>query len=478
MATIIVWFENDFRISDNPALYYAAKQGRVVPVFIYASDNVRELGGAKKWWQHKSLLSLNESLKSLGVKLIIRKGNDFLSVLKSLISEVHADSVYWNKRFDPLTKSRDENIKKELISSGIKVECFDSFLLHNPNNFFTADGKPYGVFAPFWKKFQNEIVVSAPLPAPERLQGVDLDIHSERLEDLKLLPKINWYSEMENFWNVSEQAAQKRLDWFISHALDGYGENRDRPDLDGTSLMSPYLASGLISPRQIWYAVVNGKKNGFSQSAEAFLRELAWREFSYHVLYHNPDMINDNLKKEFNDFPWRWDKTDDYVKWTKGLTGIPIIDAGMRQLWKIGWMHNRVRMIVASWLTKNLLIHWKLGEEWFWDTLVDADIANNVQGWQWTAGCGADAAPYFRIFNPVLQSKKFDPNGAYIRKWVPELAKLPDEYIHEPWNAPVYLLKMIGLELGKDYPLPMASIEETRKRALEAFEELKKAKKK
>lgn len=475
MGSIIVWFENDLRVSDNPALYYAAKNGKVVPLYIYTKDKERKsLGGAKKWWLYKALLSLSKQLERFGLKLIIRKADNSFLVLESLIKKVGAEAVYWNKRFDPNLERRDESVRMQLISLGVKVECFDDFLLHDPRNFLMDNGKPFAIFTPFWRKFEREVVVSKPLPVPESLLGVKVAVASERLDDLGLLPKVNWYTDMDKFWDVSEEGAQNRIDWFLCNAVESYEEDRDRPDVDGTSLMSPYLSVGLISPRQIWYKVVDGGELGtFTKGKKSFLRQLVWREFSYHVLYHNPDMVSKNLKRKFDMFPWRWDRTDDYFRWTKGLTGIPIIDAGMRQLWKIGWMHNRVRMIVASWLTKNLLIHWKLGEEWFWDTLVDADVANNVQGWQWVAGCGADAVPYFRIFNPVLQSKKFDPNGEYIKKWVPELEKLPVEYIHEPWNTPKHILKKVGLELGKDYPLPMASINETRQKALEAFRRLK-----
>jgi len=476
MSVTIVWFWNDLRVSDNPALYHAAKRGRVLPVFIYAEDiGVRKLGSVKKWWLYKSLVSLNETLKKYGVGLVIRTGFDAVSVLKELVREVKADAVYWNRRFDPTMMARDERVKKELISLGVKVECFDSFLLHDPNEILTSTGKPYVVFTPFWKRLRKDVNVPRPLPSPERIQGVGVRVRSEKLEDLGFLPEFKRCEGLEEFWKVNEDAARERLRRFVTSSLEGYERDRDFPYLDGTSLISPYLASGLISPRQVWYEVIGASEGKSSKGVEAFLRSLAWREFSYHLLYHNPSMLEKSVKSIFERFPWRLEKSEFYERWTAGLTGIPIIDAGMRQLRKVGWMHNRVRMIVASWFTKNLLFHWKLGEEWFWDTLVDADIANNVQNWQWVAGCGIDPVPFFRVFNPILQSRKFDPKGVYIKKWLPELEKFPSEYVHEPWKAPLSVLKRAGVELGKDYPLPMISVEESGRTALELYKRLRRA---
>lgn len=481
MRKTIVWFWDDLRLTDNPALYFASKKGSVIPIFILTKD--LNIGSARKWWVYKSLKNLESELRVLGGKLLILSGNDALSVLENLIFKTKADAVYWNRRYEPVLSERDKVIEKKLLDKGLEVNIFNGTLLHDPEKLKTKDGKPYSIFTPFWKKFLEEVKVESPLQKPEKIVFAAEEINSLSVDDLGLRPEINWYSRMEQFWDVSEEGALKRLEAFITKSLDSYRENRDYPYIDGTSLMSPYLANGNISPRQIWHSVMNNcinKLSGLDESsekifkrAESFLRQIAWREFSYHILYHNPQIVFQNLRREFDDFPWRWEKDEHYQKWTKGLTGIPIIDAGMRQLWAIGWMHNRVRMVVASYLTKNLLIHWKIGAEWFWDTLVDGDLANNIQGWQWTAGCGADAAPFFRIFNPILQSKKFDPYGEYIKKWIPELKKLPVEYIHEPWKTPTHLLKSIGLKYGKDYPIVTISLEETSKEANKIYQEMK-----
>ncbi|ODN29944.1 cryptochrome/photolyase family protein [Fervidobacterium thailandense] len=477
MVTTIVLLRWDLRLSDNPALFEASKKGAVIPVFLYTKDLFpRSIGGAKKWWLHRALESFSGELKRrYNVDLVIRIGESTLEELEKLVFETKVSGIFFNKNYDPLTKNLEERIIEHFTKKGLDVRSFKSFLLHEPEELRTDEGRPYIVFTPFWKKFQVECVVPKPLGIPERIVKSNVNVSSRNLEELKLLPTIKWYDEMEKCWNVSETGAFERLKYFLDNAVDSYKDLRDRPDLDNTSMLSPYLAAGMISPRQIWHAVIERYDGKLTEGAYAFLRELGWREFSYHILYHNPSLVDANLRKEFDKFPWCWDRDEGFWKWTKGLTGIPIIDAGMRQLWRIGWMHNRVRMIVASWLTKNMLKHWKLGEEWFWDTLVDADIANNVQGWQWTAGCGADAAPYFRIFNPVSQGRKFDPNGEYVKKWVPELRSLPPEYVHAPWEAPEMVLRSVGFELGKDYPLPMLPLEESRKRALDAFQQLGKS---
>lgn len=478
MASTVVWFWNDLRLSDNPAFVHAARRGPVVPVFLYTRDSLaRELGGAKKWWLHNALKSLEAELARLGLRLIVRSGESALELLKVLIKEVDADAVYWNKRYELHLLRRDAKVKAELSMVGVEALDFESFLLHDPDRLRTVDGKPFLVFTPFWKKFLQEVDVPKPLPAPSKVEGARGNIASESIDSLGLLPKVKWYAEMEKFWDVSEGGAWRRLRFFIECCVVRYKDDRDRPDLDATSMMSPYLSVGMISPRQVWHEVVGafgGKLASAPEGVMAYLRELGWREFSYHILHHNPELVNKNLRAEFDDFPWSWDRDEAFERWTKGLTGVPMVDAGMRQLWALGWMHNRVRMIVASWLTKNMLKHWKLGEEWFWDTLVDTDLANNVQGWQWTAGCGADAAPYFRIFNPVSQGLKFDPRGEYVKRWVPELRNLPAEYVHAPWEAPEVVLRSFGVRLGVDYPTPILPVEESRRRALDAFERIKK----
>ncbi|MFN6991288.1 MAG: cryptochrome/photolyase family protein [Fervidobacterium sp.] len=484
MRKTIVWFWNDLRLTDNPALFYASNQGAIIPIFIFSKN--LGIGSAKKWWMYKSLKSLEEELTRMGGKLFVFYDDNELNILEKIIAKTKASGVYWNKRYEPNLYGRDKVIEEKLLSKGIEVRIFESFLLHNPDNLRTNEGKPYSIFTPFWRRFQEEVIIQPPIAKPEKIIFSSEEIGQNSIEELGLKPKINWYTKMENFWgmwNISENGAWKRLNEFIENYLILYKNSREYPYIDGTSLMSPYLAAGNISPKQIWYKVVsfsnnaNGNLKELSEGAQSFLRQLAWREFSYHILYHNNFMVDQNLKKEFDNFPWLWEKDEKYYSWTKGVTGIPIIDAGMRQLWATGWMHNRVRMIVASYLTKNLLIHWKIGAEWFWDTLVDADIANNVQGWQWAAGCGADASPFFRIFNPILQSKKFDPEGKYIRRWIPELAKLPNEYIHEPWKAPKDVLKQAGIKLGEQYPMLSISLDESAKNAKIVYYEMKRNKK-
>ncbi len=472
MKTTVVWFHNDLRLADNPALYYAVQRGAVVPVFIFAPEEQAERapGEARKWWLHHSLLSLQQSLRERGAELVIRRTPQSLPVLEQLLVETGADALYWNTRYEPQLWTRDEAITRALRKRGIEVRQFPSYLLHDPDEVRTDSGQPYTVFTPFWKRMLSVVRVPEPLPAPERICVPTNLPASDPLERLELLPKIDWAGGFRETWRPGEPNAHARLQWFLQNAVDDYSEQRDRPDLDATSRLSPHLHHGEITPRQIWHATLRHSRGKWTKGIEHFLREVGWREFGYHILYHHPYTQSQPLRSEFNSFPWSDVETPAFKAWCKGRTGIPMVDAGMRQLWRIGWLHNRVRMIVASWLTKNLLIHWRLGEAWFWDTLVDADPASNVLGWQWTAGCGADAAPYYRIFNPVIQGRKFDPNGDYVREWVPELANLPTEYIHAPWEAPQSVLQQAGVELGKTYPHPQAKLNESRDRALEMFE--------
>jgi deoxyribodipyrimidine photo-lyase len=473
MKTTVVWFYHDLRLSDNPALYYAAQRGTVVPVYIYAPEELRQRapGAARQWWLHHSLQAFDQSLQQRGLKLIIRRAMQSLPVLEQILTDTGADALYWNTRYEPQLWERDERIRKILRSRGIEVREFPCHLLHDPDAVRTDSGQPYGVFTPFWKRLLQTTQVPEPLPVPETLRAPERLPDSEPLESLELLPKIDWAAGFRETWQVGEAAAHKRLEWFLRHAVEDYHALRDRPDLDATSRLSPHLLHGEISPRQIWHATLRHSNGKWTKGVEHFLRELGWREFGYHILYHHPYTQERALRSEFDTFPWTEVKTPAFNAWTKGRTGIPMVDAGMRQLWRIGWMHNRTRMIVASWLTKNLLIHWRLGEAWFWDTLVDADPASNVLGWQWTSGCGADAAPYFRIFNPVIQGRKFDPDGAYVRQWVPELANLPTEYIHAPWEAPESVLKQAGVRLGETYPYPQEPLDKSRDRALEMLEQ-------
>lgn len=472
MKTTVVWFHNDLRLSDNPALNEAARRGAVVPVYIYAPEEQgsRAPGAARRWWLHHSLQSLDQSLQRRGLKLVVRRAQQSLPVLEQILTEVGADALYWNTRYEPQLWTRDEQIRKTLRARGVEVREYPSYLLHDPDAVRTDAGQPYGVFTPFWKRMLQVVQVPEPLPEPEPLHAPERMPHSEPLDSLKLLPTIDWAAGFRETWQVGEAAARQRLEWFLSNAVEGYHTLRDRPDLDATSRLSPHLHHGEITPRQIWHATLRHSGGQWTKGVEHFLREVGWREFGYHILYHHPYTQERALRREFETFPWTEVETPAYKAWTKGRTGIPMVDAGMRQLWRIGWMHNRTRMIVASWLTKNLLIHWRLGEAWFWDTLVDADPASNILGWQWTSGCGADAAPYFRIFNPVIQGRKFDPDGAYVRQWVPELANLPTEYIHAPWEAPERVLQQAGVALGKTYPHPQERLDKSRDRALEMLE--------
>lgn len=462
--TAIVWFRQDLRLHDNPALSQAVADGYdILPVFIYDQENAGEWpkGEASRWWLFKSLQSLNESMCG---HMVFRAGKAD-EILPALAKEAGAQAVYWNRCYEPWRVTRDKKIKEQLKDDGISVESFNGSLLWEPWEVLKDDGTPYRVFTPFYRKgCLKRKEPAAPLDKPDKISYADFHgRHNEN--DLDILPQIQWYRKLDQHWEVSEDGAFKRLKHFLENGLNGYKELRNRPDLDHVSMMSPYLHFGNISPRAVWQsALQHGLSHGWEKDTDHFCSELGWREFSYSLLYHFPDLPRKPLQEKFAAFPWAQDDGG-LLRWQKGLTGIPLVDAGMRQLWDTGWMHNRVRMVVASFLIKNQLLHWHDGEDWFWDCLVDADLANNAASWQWVAGCGADAAPYFRIFNPITQGEKFDPNGDYIRKYVPELRDVPNQYIHKPWNAPK--------ELCPDYPDPIVDIKQTRQRALDAYQEIR-----
>jgi deoxyribodipyrimidine photo-lyase len=418
----IHWLRHDLRLDDNAALTAAARRGAVVPVFIWAPEEEApwEPGAASRWWLHQSLEKLAAALAKVGAPLVIRRGPS-LDALRKLAKETGATHVAWNRRYEPAVVERDKGIKKALAADGLEVESFNGSLLFEPMQVATKEGKPYQVFTPFWKTLLAREEPAEPLAAPRKLTGVEKQPTSLAIDSLALLPAIDWAGTMRSTWTPGEAGGAKRLGRFLERGLSGYGTERDRPDHEGTSSLSPHLHFGEISPRRVWHAVreaVGGKPAAkIVGSPEVYLRELGWREFAHHLLYHFPHTADAPLRADYARFPWAQDPVG-LRAWQRGRTGFPIVDAGMRQLWATGWMHNRVRMIVASFLVKDLRISWLEGARWFWDTLVDADLAANTLGWQWAAGCGADAAPYFRIFNPTSQEEKFDPDGAYVGRWV------------------------------------------------------------
>lgn len=471
----IVWFRQDLRLSDNRALFAACKRAApIIPLYVWdeASEDGWKIGAASRWWLHQSLRSLDESLKKLGTALIIRPGNS-TQILVDLARETGASHVYWNRRYEAHAVRQEALMVEALEDAGIEVEISNSSLLYLPEQVSNREGKPFRVFTSFWKKCAEMGEPMAPLPQVKRLSPLPNVLDTLPLKALDLEPKLNWSSGLRKQWQPGEGAGQRQLKGFVAEALSDYTNGRDRPDREGVSRMSPYLHFGEISSRQVWHAVrtAAGRNYAMQESANTYCKELGWREFAHHVLYHYPETADKPLQKHFEKF--RWIRDESLLKrWQQGQTGYPMVDAGMRQLWATGWMHNRVRMIVASFLTKHLLISWRQGAAWFWDTLVDADLANNTLGWQWAGGCGADAAPYFRIFNPVLQGQKFDPEGNYVRAWIPELQKVPARWIHRPWQAPATVLQEAGVELGRDYPQPIVDHNAARLRALTAFAEI------
>ncbi len=469
---VIAWFRQDLRLADNPALRAAAEGGSpVVAAFILDDEGAGawRRGGASRWWLHHSLASLARDLAALGATLVLREGQAARE-LEALVAETGARAVFWNRCYEPAIRARDEAIKARLRGRDIEARSFNASLVFEPWTIATQSGGPFKVYSPFARACRAAPAPAAPLPAPASLAPPAATPASLPLEALALLPVApDWAGGLRAAWTPGEAGAQARLAAFLAGPVAGYKEERNRPDIEATSRLSPHLHFGEVSPRQLWHAARLLEGSG----PEHFVSEILWREFAYHLLHHFPQLPERNWREDFDDFPWVEDKAG-LAAWQRGRTGYPIVDAGMRELWQTGWMHNRVRMIAASFLVKDLMVHWRHGEDWFWDTLVDADLANNAASWQWVAGCGADAAPYFRVFNPVLQGEKFDPAGDYVRRFVPELAKVPAKFIHRPWEADDATLRAAGVELGRTYPSRIVDHGVARDRALAAFATLRK----
>jgi deoxyribodipyrimidine photo-lyase len=472
---VIVWFRQDLRLADNPALAAAVDSGRpVLPLFVLDDETpgAWRPGGASRWWLHHSLAALADDLAARGAPLLLRQGRAD-AVLPELVSGTGAGAVLWNRCYEPFAVARDHHIKAVLKDAGVDTRSFNAALLCEPWQAETGAGGPYKVFTPYWKSVSAGLAPPPPGPAPGPIAGLVDAPGGDALDDWGLLPaKPDWAGGLRETWRPGEAGARARLAAFLDDDLAAYAEDRDRPDLSVTSRLSPHLHWGEIGPRQIWHAVQHradsAKGAQIRTTIVRFLAEIGWREFAHHLLFHYPDLPEANWKSDFDGFAWRDDPAG-LRAWQRGRTGYPLVDAGMRELWATGWMHNRVRMVAASFLVKHLLIDWRAGEAWFWDTLVDADLANNAAGWQWVAGCGADAAPYFRIFNPIAQGEKFDPDTAYIRRWVPELAGLPDTWVHRPWDAPDDVCDAAGFVKGESYPAPIVDHGTARERALAAY---------
>jgi deoxyribodipyrimidine photo-lyase len=473
--TLILWFRKDLRLTDHAALATAADAGfRILPVYIREPEDVGTgpLGAAQAWWLHHSLTAFADSLDGLGSRLILRSGKAE-TVLAELISETGASAVFWNRRYDPAGIAVDKDLKTRLIADGIEVRTFAGQILHEPTKLKTGAGGHFRVYTPFWKALDGSGEPPEPIPAPTSLNAPDRWPQSENLTDWHLLPtRPNWAKGFKAEWQPGEAGAHKRLAAFVKSGLKGYRTRRDFPGEAHVSMLSPHLALGEISPFTVWHGTRGLPESYPLEDIIHFRKELVWRDFSYHLLFHFPDLATRNWNDKFDAFPWR-EAPDLLQKWQRGQTGYPIVDAGMRQLWQTGFMHNRVRMIVASFLIKDLLVDWRCGERWFRDTLVDADPASNAASWQWVAGSGADAAPFFRIFNPTSQGEKFDPEGAYIRRFVPELKDVPAKFIHKPSEAPLTVLKDARVSLGKTYPLPIVDHGKARDAAMAAFQGLR-----
>jgi len=472
-VSVIWWLRNDLRLADNPALCEAVQAGRVVPLYVHAPEESAPWlpGAATRWWLHHSLAALADDLAARGSRLVIRRGPS-LDALRAVCAETGARAVYWNRRYEPAHLAVDKMVKAALAGDGVTCHSSNGALLVEPWAVRTGAGGPYRVFTPYFRAARAATADLAPRAAPRTMAPVPVRVRGLPLGALELLPRVRWYGGLADTWQPGESGARVRLAGFARvEPVTRYPVERDVPASDGTARLSPHLHFGEVSPRQLLAAVQRAQDApvaGVSGGAETWVRQLYWREFAHHLLFHFPRTPDHPLDRRFEDFAWQLDEALARA-WTRGMTGIPLVDAGMRELWTTGWMHNRVRMLTASLLTKHGRIPWQAGARWFWDTLVDADLANNTLGWQWCAGCGADAAPYFRIFNPVTQGERFDPRGAYVRRWVPELARMPDRWIHRPHLAPAPVQEQAGVRLGVDYPRPVIDLAEARELALGAY---------
>ena len=474
---IIMWFRQDLRLADNPAFAAAAASGApVLAVYVLDDDSAGRwaLGGAARWWLHGSLERLGRALADCGVPLVLARGAAE-HVLPALASETAAEAVYCSRAYEPWSRRVEDALHRRLGADDVAFKRYPGTLLVEPEALATKTGQPYRVYTPFWRALTAGAAPRRPVAAPKRVAGLANPPAGQPLDSLNLRPsRPDWAAGLRATWTPGEASADGRLRAFLAERVTRYADDRNRPDIDGTSGLSPHLRHGELSPAQCWHAARAAAGSDGGAGLETFLKEIAWREFSYHLLFHFPDLPEAPFRSDFAEFPWA--PTAEALRaWRRGRTGYPIVDAGMRQLWATGWMHNRVRMVVGSFLVKHLLIPWQDGEAWFWDTLVDADLASNAASWQWVAGSGADAAPYFRIFNPVKQSETYDPNGDYVRRWVPELARLDAPAIHAPWQAPAGALARAGVELGRSYPGPIVDHAVARTRALAAYGEIRQA---
>lgn len=463
----ILWFRQDLRLSDHAALLAAMEGGRaVLPVYVLDDDAAGPwaMGGASRWWLHHSLADLQAALAARGAPLVLRRGRA-TEILPALMAQAGAGTIHAGRMHEPWARQVESGLSRALPDGALHLHRTATLFDLEPIR--TKTGGIYGMYTPFARTLRGRGDPPPPQPAPERIASPPAP-PSDRLEDWGLLPtKPDWAAGFRRAWTPGETAAARRLDAFVARAVHGYDVGRNLPGQDGTSMLSAHLHWGELSPGQVWHAAMQAPP-GEGTGRDVYLGEILWREFSAYLLWHNPHLPEQPLRPKFAALPFR-DATADLHAWQRGRTGVPVVDAGMRQLWRLGWMHNRVRMIVASFLVKHLLIHWRAGEDWFWDTLVDADLASNAASWQWIAGSGIDSQPFFRVFNPVSQGEKFDPDGAYVRTWVPELARLPDRWLHAPWTAPPEILQAAGVRLGGTYPAPVVDLGFGRTRALDAY---------